>query len=397
MFGRRVTLFKLLGFEVRVDASWLVLAVLISWTLAVAYFPSQFKGLPRGDYWWMGIASAVGLFISIVVHEFSHSLVARRHGLPMKGITLFIFGGVAEMGDEPSDAKTEFRMAIAGPIASIVLGAVLYVVYLAVKGVLPVTVTGIIGYLAWINWALAAFNMVPAFPLDGGRVLRSALWSRRGDLRGATRTASTLGRVFGLVLILFAVWEWLSGDFVGAMWYFLIGLFLRGAAQSSYQQVMIRLALQGEAVSRFMNPHPVTVPSHIPVEELVNEYIYRYHYKMFPVLDSSERLVGCVSTGQVKTIPREEWNRHSVQEIMAPRSGENTVAPDADAISALSKMNASGRSRLMVAEGDRLVGVIALKDLLALLSAKVDLEGDAFRSSRPPANKWPTDVFHKVP
>lgn len=397
MFGRRVTLFRLLGFEVRVDASWLVLAVLISWTLAVAYFPSQFKGLPHIDYWWMGIASAVGLFISIVLHEFAHSVVARRHGLPMKGITLFIFGGVAEMGDEPSDAKTEFRMAIAGPIASIILGGILYWIYLAVKGVLPVTVSAVIAYLAWINWVLAAFNLIPAFPLDGGRVLRSALWSRSGDIRGATKIASILGKGFGLVLIVYAVWQWFSGDFIGAMWYFLIGLFLRGAAQSSYQQVMIRLALEGETVRRFMNPHPIVVPSHIPLEDLVNEYMYRYHYKMFPVLDASERLVGCITTNQVKTVPREEWSRHSVQEVMVARSDENTVAPNAGAISALAKMNSSGQSRLMVAEDDHLVGVIALKDLLALLAAKVDLEGDKFRSSRPPSDKRPADIFHNVP
>lgn len=396
MFGRRVTLFKLLGFEVRVDASWFVLAVLISWTLAVSYFPSQFKGLPHAAYWWMGIASAVGLFASIVIHEFSHSVIARRHGLPMKGITLFIFGGVAEMGDEPADAKTEFRMAIAGPVASIVLGVALYFVYLAVRAAVPVTVSAVLGYLAWINWALAVFNLVPAFPLDGGRVLRSVLWSKWHDIRSATRTASTLGSGFGVVLILFAVWEWFTGDFIGAMWYFLIGLFLRGAAQSSYQQVMIRLALEGETVRRFMNPHPITVPSHIPVEDVVNEYIYRYHHKMFPVLDASDRLLGCVTTTQVKSVPREEWNQHSVQEVMAPRSSENTVAPDADAISALSKMNTSGQSRLMVAEGDRLVGVIALKDLLALLAAKVDLEGDKFRSSRRSAGRA-ANIFHKVP
>lgn len=228
MFDRRVTLFRLFGFEVRVDASWLILAILISWTLAKSYFPWQYKGLTGGDYWGMGIVSALALFACIVAHEFSHSLVARRQGLPMKGITLFIFGGVAEMGEEPGTARTEFLMAIAGPIASVVLGASFYLCYLFTRGVLPVTVTGVLAYLAWLNVALAVFNLIPAFPLDGGRVLRSALWYWKGDLRAATETAATAGGFFGMMLILFAVWQFFTGNFIGAMWYFLIGMFLQG-------------------------------------------------------------------------------------------------------------------------------------------------------------------------
>ncbi|HTQ57963.1 MAG TPA: site-2 protease family protein [Bryobacteraceae bacterium] len=382
MFGRRVTLFNLFGFAVRVDASWLIIAVLIAWTLALSYFPAHYRGLTTGDYWMMGIASAIGLFASIVVHEFSHSLVARGHGLPMKGITLFIFGGVAEMGGEPPNAGTEFLMAIAGPIASVLLGAAFYLVYLATRGVWPVTVTGVLGYLGFINIILAAFNLIPAFPLDGGRVLRSALWHWKGDLRRATRTAAAIGGGFGIALMLFAVWQWIEGDFIGAMWYFLIGMFVRGAAQSSYQQLVTRMALEGEPVRRFMNPHPIAVPSNISLQDLVEDYVYRYHHKMFPVLNAADRLAGCVTTNQVKALPRDEWNQHSVQEVLRPCSPDNTVAPDADAMKALSKMSSSGLSRLMVTEGDRLVGVISLKDLLNLLAAKVDLEGDNFPHHR---------------
>jgi Zn-dependent protease/predicted transcriptional regulator len=382
MFGRRVTLFRLFGFEVRVDASWLVIAALLVWTL-VEYFPSRYKGLPSTEYWWMAIASTLGLFASIVVHEFSHSLVARRHGLPMKGITLFIFGGVAEMGEEPSSAKTEFLMAIAGPIASVVLSALLYCIYFAGRTALPVTMLGVLAYLSWMNLLLAAFNLIPAFPLDGGRVLRSALWHWKGDVRGATRTAASVGSGFGMLLILFAVWQWFVGNFVGAMWYFLIGLFLRGAAHASYQQLMIRMALEGEPVRRFMNEHPISVPAHISLDDLVNDYVYHYHHKMFPVLNASEKLVGCVTTSQVKAYPRDEWSRHSIQEVLQPCSPNNTVTPDVDAVKALSKMSNSGQSRLMVAEGDRLVGIIAQKDLRGLLAAKVDLEGESFHKSTP--------------
>ena len=287
------------------------------------------------------------------------------------------------MSEEPASARTEFLMAVAGPITSILLGGILFLAYLAGKGTLPITVTGSLLYLSWMNLVLAAFNLIPAFPLDGGRILRSALWYWKGDLRGATRTASAMGSGFGIVLMLFAVWQWFAGNFIGAMWYFLIGLFLRGAAQASYRQLMIRIALEGEPVRRFMNQNPVTVPSYLSIADLVNDYVYRYHHKMFPVLNASDQLAGCITTTQIKSVPRDEWTRHSIQEVLRPVSPDNTVSPDADAVKALSKMNASGLSRLMVAEGDHLVGIIALKDLLNLFASKVDLEGENFRHVTP--------------
>src|SRR5579863_915145 len=164
MFGGRITLFKLMGFAVRVDASWIILAFLITWSLAVGYFPSTTPGLPHSDYWWMGAAAAVGLFGSIVVHEFAHSIVARRRGLPMQGITLFIFGGVAEMSGEPADAKTEFLMAAVGPLTSVLIGFLFYGIYRAAPATWPAAAVGVIHYLGWINWVLAAFNSIPAFP-----------------------------------------------------------------------------------------------------------------------------------------------------------------------------------------------------------------------------------------
>jgi Zn-dependent protease/predicted transcriptional regulator len=383
MFSHRVTLFKLLGFEVRVDASWLLIALLISWSLAVGYFPYRYHGLSTGDYWWMGIAAALGLFVSIVVHEFAHSVVARHYGLPMKGITLFIFGGVAEMGDEPSNAKTEFLMAIAGPITSILIGVFFYAFHQAVLTVWPVPVLGILAYLAWINWILAAFNMIPAFPLDGGRVLRSALWQWKGNLASATRVASSIGSGFGVLLMIVAVWQLWEGNFIGAMWYFLLGMFLRRAAESSYQQLVIRKALEGEPVRRFMNSNPVTVTPDLSIENLVEDYIYKKHYKMFPVVTGeSQTLAGCVTSSNVKNVPREEWSRHQVREVLQPCSTENTISPDADAVKALAQISRSGQSRLMVVDHNHLVGVLALKDLMGFLASKMDLEGD-FRSHTP--------------
>ncbi|MBI5117513.1 site-2 protease family protein [Candidatus Poribacteria bacterium] len=374
MFGRRITLFKLFGFSVRIDISWIVIAILITWSLASGFFPTRYKGLHPTVYWLMGAVGAVGLFASIVFHEMCHSLVARGYGLPMKGITLFIFGGVAEMDEEPPSARAEFMMAVAGPASSVVLSLVFYGIHLIGRGAeWNMAVSGVIRYLGLINGVLALFNLIPAFPLDGGRILRAALWSWKDNIRWATRTASQIGSGFGVFLIVMGAANVLRGDFVGGMWWFLIGMFLRGAANMSYQQLVTRQALEGEPISRFMEPNPITVSPLISVEDLVENYIYKYHFKMFPVVDG-DRLVGCVSTRQVKEIPRAEWAQRTVNELIHECSPENTVRPDIDSTKALAAMSKSGVSRLMVVEGDRLVGIIALKDMLRFLSLKVELE-----------------------
>jgi Zn-dependent protease/CBS domain-containing protein len=374
MFGKRLKLFKLLGFEVNIDLSWIIIAGLITWSLAAWIFPNMIPGLNKTTYWYMGIVGALGLFVSIIAHEFCHSIVARHFGMPMKGITLFIFGGVAEMGEEPPTAKAEFFMAIVGPLSSIAIGAICYAIYRAGEssGWNP-PVNSVIYYLAYINGLLAAFNLLPAFPLDGGRVLRSILWGAKGNLRWATRISSTIGSAFGIGLIIFGVFQFIYGNIIGGVWMFLIGMFLRNAAQMSYQQLLVRKALEGESVRRFMNTHPVTVPDTITVAQLVEDYIYKYHYKMFPVL-SGDRLVGCVTTREVKEIPRENWTHETIREAATACSPDNTISPDTDAIKALGRMNQTGVSRLLVVEDGHLVGIVTLKDLLDFFSLKVELE-----------------------
>ena len=375
MFGNRIKLFKLLGFEVRVDWSWIIIAILIAWSLSKGLFPSYYKNLSPQTYWWMGIIGAAGLFLSIIAHEFSHSLVARKYGLPMKGITLFIFGGVAEMEDEPPSAKVEFMMAIAGPICSILIALIFYGIHAAGKQAgLAQPINGVVGYLAWINAILAGFNLLPAFPLDGGRVLRSILWGVKKNLRWATYVSSRIGSGFGILLIVLGVIQVFRGNFVGGMWWFQIGMFLQGAAKASYQQLLTRRALEGEPVRRFMKTDAITVPPSISLDELVEDYIYKYHFKMFPVVEDHDRLLGCVTTRQIKEIPRTEWGRKTVGDVASQCTPENTIEPQADAMKALSTMKQSGTSRLMVVERGRLVGIIALKDLLELLSLKVELE-----------------------
>jgi Zn-dependent protease/CBS domain-containing protein len=376
MLGKSITLFKLLGFEVRMDVSWFILALLIVWSLAQGLFPVYFKNLSALTYWWMGIAGALGLLVSIVFHELCHSLVAKRYGLSMKGITLFIFGGVAEMEDEPPSAKVEFFMAIAGPVSSILIGVVFYGIWMVGKGGgWPQPIYGVFGYLAFLNCILAGFNLLPAFPLDGGRVLRSLLWSWKANLRWATRIASQIGSMCAVGLIILGVLNLFSRNVIGGIWFFVIGMFLWSASRMSYKQLMIRKALEGEHVKRFMEPNPVTVAPSITVHELVEDYIYKHHFKMFPVVEDG-KLIGCITTRQASDIPREEWSMRTVGELTGQCSSENTVPPEADAIKAIAMMNRTGNSRLMVVENNRLLGIIALKDMLEFLSLKLDLEKD---------------------
>jgi len=237
----------------------------------------------------------------------------------------------------------------------------------------PVEISGVIAYLGLINLALAAFNLVPAFPLDGGRILRAALWSWKDNMRWATRTASRIGSGFGLALILLGLLSVLRGNFIGGMWWFMIGMFLRSAANMSYKQLVTRQALHGEPVGRFMEPEPITVPPSVTVEDFVENYVYRYHFKMFPVVEGGN-LVGCVGTREVKEIPREDWPHRAVGDILTRCSIENTISMEADSLEAISKMNRAGASRLIVLDGDRLAGIVSLKDLLQFLSLKVELE-----------------------
>ncbi len=324
MIGKRLVLFELLGFKVQVDASWIFLALLVTWSLARGLFPIWYEELPPATYWWMGIAGALGLFSSLILHELSHSLVARRYGLQIKGITLFIFGGVAEMEEEPRSPKCEFLMAIAGPIASFFLALFFHLIAkIGAAQDLPVPILGVIEYLALVNVILGGFNLVPAFPLDGGRAFRAAMWYFKGDLRQATQRASRMGQGFGTLLMALGVLQVVLGNFVGGMWWFLIGLFLRTAAMASYQQLLTRRIFEGEPVRRFMSPDPVTVAPWLTIDAFVEGYVYQYHYDLFPVVED-HRLLGCAGIREVKMLPREEWARRRVVDILAPCTAANT-------------------------------------------------------------------------
>ena len=237
MFGRRVTLFRLFGFEIRLDWSWLVIAVLITWSLAQGVFPTYYQGLAAPTYWWMGVAGALGLFASVVVHELSHSLVARRFGLVMRGITLFIFGGVSQITREAARPLAEFIMAFAGPATSVLLAGVFGLLWWLTGAAEDQPLAVILQWLWLMNLLLGAFNLAPGFPMDGGRILRSVLWGVTGNYRRSTRWASRVGQLMAYTLMAFGfagvvrLVSWL--DPVGSLWLIVLGMFLDGAARQS--------------------------------------------------------------------------------------------------------------------------------------------------------------------
>jgi Zn-dependent protease len=374
MLQRKMALFKLLGFTVSVDASWGIILFLVVWSLSKGFFPSYFPDLSLQTYWIMGVAGALGLFISIIIHEFSHSLVARKYGMKIKGITLFIFGGVAEMKDEPNTPKSEFLMAIAGPIASFILAfffSGLYQIAEILK--FPVPVIAILSYLSTINLLIAIFNMIPAFPTDGGRVLRSILWWIKGDIHWATQIASRISLMFAVVIIFTGFMHMVGDNAIGGLWWILIGSFLFFAANASYQKLLIKESFEGKTVRYFMNPAPVTVPSHITLQEFVDMYLYRYHYKMFPVV-KNDKILGLITMQTLKLHTHEEWKHLLVGQVMQQQNPSNSIAVNTPIDDALNKMNESGVIRLLVVEHNKIVGIITLKDLLEYIALKMELE-----------------------
>lgn len=383
IFSRRIRLLTLFGFDVWIDASWVLLAVLVTWTLATAVFPALTPQLTPAIYWWMAAVAAIGLFFSIILHEMAHALVARRYDTPVRGVTLFIFGGVAEMESEPASPKGEFLMAAAGPTASLLIAALSFLsMVIAAAADTPDAVLGTLWYLGFVNGMLALFNLVPAFPLDGGRVLRAALWLWRGDLSWATWIAARAGSLFGLVLIGLGVFGVVTGDFIGGMWRFLIGLFLMNAAEAGYGEVVARAALAGVPVARIMSRNPIAVTPETSVAAFIDDFVYGRHHRSFPVTRNGV-LVGCVGTEQAAQLDRAAWASTPVAAIMIACTASDTIAPETAAVAALTQMQRGGRGRLWVVEDGRLVGVLTLHDMLELLAAKREMAGGRRNESRP--------------
>lgn len=372
----RKPLLRLFGFPIYVEPSWFVIAALITWSLATGMFPADHPDAAPVTLWVMGASGAVLLFVSVLLHELGHSLVARRFDLEIRGITLWLFGGVAEMADEPPSAKSELLIAIAGPIVSFALGAAFWGLAPLLRMLGLVEVATVSGYLGDVNVILAVFNLLPAFPLDGGRVARAALWAKNDDLLASTRVTAKIGAGFGAAFIGVGVLMAITGNLFGGLWLGLIGLFLRGAAKGSYNALVTRRWLADTPVARFMTKDPVTVPTTLPVPELVERHIYTSHHRLYPVVDDG-RLQGCVLTRDVAALPRDAWARHTVGDVMRPVSPATVIDAATSANEALRRMNEGDQARLAVADDGALVGVLSLKDLLDYLAVRSELEHGA--------------------
>jgi Zn-dependent protease/predicted transcriptional regulator len=378
MFGRKIELLNIFGFSVKLHSSWIIIAVLIVWTLSANVFPYYYPDLSRPVYWIMALAGLIGLFFSITVHELCHSLVARKFGMPMKGITLFLFGGIAEMDEEPVSPEAEFSMALAGPLISLVLGFIfMWLALLSADRGTGKALSGILDYLKFINWVLAGFNLVPAFPLDGGRVLRSVLWKWKEDLKWATRISSIMGKAFGTLLILLGIFYIFLGVFINGMWWVLIGMFIRWISQLSYRRIIIREAFRGQPVKKFMSPSPVSVEPGMSVKELVEDNIYKYHHRIYPVVDTENNIKGMVSTSDINRIEKNRWQDVTVGELMREPAGGNMVGSDTDTSEVIKKMRSSGNTRFMVEKDGKIAGVITLKDIFHLLPFRTPSQDDA--------------------
>jgi len=359
-----IQLGRVAGIRIGVNWSWLIVFALIVWSLAAAVFPSQNPGLSDGEYLAMAVVAAVLFFVSLLLHELGHALQARRDGVEIEGINLWLFGGVAQFkGDFPS-ASAEFRIAIAGPLVSLVLGV--FFVLVAVVAGLPSAVDGVVAWLGFANLILLAFNLLPALPLDGGRILRSALWYLRGDLQWATWLASGVGRGFGFLLVGLGLFMLIAeGTFSGA-WLAFVGWFLLQAATAEARYVATKQALDGLRVRDLMIREPVTVTADLTLGQFMDDVAWSRRYTTYPVLEHG-RPIGLLAFRSVANVPREEWDTRRVRDAMVPFEEVPQLTEAEPAIDALAELSSSDVNRGLVVDDDRLAGFLSITDLARAL------------------------------
>jgi Zn-dependent protease/CBS domain-containing protein len=354
------------GVEVRINWSWLVIFALIVWSLADGIFPSQNPGLSGGVHLAMAIVAAVLFFASLLLHELGHSWVARREGMEINGITLWLFGGVSEFKTRFPSAGAEFRIAIAGPLVSLLLGLIF--VLIALAG-LPSAVDGVAAWLGYINLTLLAFNLIPALPLDGGRVLRAALWRIRGDLGWATRIAAEIGRGFGYLFIALGIALFIfQGSFSGA-WLAFIGWFLLQAATAEARYIATEAALAGLRVRDLMVRNPVTVDGDLTLGQFMDEVAGSRHFTTYPVVDAG-RPIGLLAFRSVAAVPRSEWDSRRVRDAMIPLDRVELLTEDETAVEALAALSSSTSNRGLVVENGHLAGLLSITDLTRALEVR---------------------------
>ena len=377
MLGNSVRLFRIAGIDVGVHVSWLVIFGLVTWSLAVGVFPTVpgLEGRAVVEYWLLGAITAILLFASVVVHELAHSLVAKSRGLEVRSITLFIFGGVSNLAGEAKKPSTEFVIAVVGPLTSFAIAAVVLAVNLAISP--GARVGAVLSYLVFINVALGLFNLVPGFPLDGGRVLRAIAWNWTGSLRRGTEIAAFVGQLVAWGLLLWGFYRILAeNDLFGGIWIGAIGWFLQNAAQSSLQQVLIEQRLRGARVADVVEPDTTVVAPDVSVMTLIEDYFLRGNRRAVPVV-ADGRLTGMVTLGDVKEVPRERWASTTVAEVMGGRDGVVSVSSRSTLQRALEALAEGDFEQVPVVDDGTLVGVVTRADIVRQIQLReaLDLEG----------------------
>ncbi len=362
-------LIKIFGIPIEINATWFIIFALITFSLIYEFSsplaPSLFSFIE-------GILASFLFFFSVLFHEISHSLVARRNGLSIRKITLFVFGGIAQMEGEPKSPIVELKMALAGPFSSYLLGAFFFLLaYLVRNLTLKQNFYHPFQFLSWINVALGTFNLVPGFPLDGGRVFRAFLWHISKDLEKATRWASKGGQAVAFILIFYGLFQAVRGDFVG-LWLVFLGWFLNQAASLSYQQIFFQKILSGIKVEEIMSPNVLTVSSSLTLEDLVDDYFLKVKFGRFPVVEG-ENLLGIVSLNDLKEIPREDWDKILVREVVRPLKSVYFITPEDDAAQALMQMAREEVSHLLVVKDGAIKGIVTKSDIIKLIKVKSEL------------------------
>ena len=363
---------RLFGISIDLDYSWFLIVALLTWMLAASYYPTEFPGWTNAAYWGIGFATAILLFVSVLVHELAHSLVALRYGIPVPRITLFLFGGVSQIATEPPSAASEFWIAIAGPITSLVIAAICWEIEpLFAQAEL---VFALVKYLALLNLILALFNLIPGFPLDGGRVFRAIIWRTTQNYHRATVAAGMSGRFFGFLLIFLGIWQALTGDIGGGIWIALIGWFLESAAGSQLQQESVKSMLGSHTVADAMQRDFPRIMGDISVQELLEHYMAHStaHAVMMTAPDGTS---GVVTLAALQNIPRDMWPYTMASQAMTPLRVAETTQPGAILWSALDRMGRGGANQLPVVDETGVVGMLSREDILHYLGVLQHFKG----------------------
>ncbi|MFC2015923.1 site-2 protease family protein [Chloroflexota bacterium] len=354
---------KVLGITIGLNYTWFIIFALLTLSLATSYFPGRYLGWASQSYWGIGIVTSVLFFVSVLLHELAHSVVALAWGIPVKSITLFIFGGVASIEREPERPLAEFLIAIAGPASSLLLAGFFGILGLAGRliGLGPLMALGV--YLAVINFSLALFNMIPGFPLDGGRVFRSIVWAATGSLHRATRWAAGTGRVIAVAMIVGGGMMILTGNWTNGLWLAFIGWFLDSAASQSAQQAGVRQALEGYTAGDFVSSGCQAVDHNMPIDWVVRDYVLPQGHECFLVTDG-QQAEGVATLDQIQQIPRQKWGWTPVRQIMTPLSSLKPVLSGEKAYRVLERMMVERQHLLPVIDDSRLVGLVRRENLL---------------------------------